>query len=125
MGSTVTRAITRYVGAPQSNCGPRRVSVRLAMEGLSLGCSSSHPSGIVLDDEVTMNFAALAQVALACRRSRRRSPGSSARSAPRWSESGVGRPRALEPPTFGTTIRISRLRYPSCVTWRASDLRFL
>jgi hypothetical protein len=28
-------------------------------------------------------------------------------------------------PTFGTTIRISRLRSPSRVTWGASDLRFL
>ena len=28
-------------------------------------------------------------------------------------------------PTFGTTIRISRLRYPSCLSRRARDLRFL
>jgi hypothetical protein len=28
-------------------------------------------------------------------------------------------------PTFGTTIRISRLRYPSCLSRRVSDLRFL
>lgn len=27
--------------------------------------------------------------------------------------------------TFGTTIRISRLRYPSCLSRRVSDLRFL
>jgi hypothetical protein len=31
-------------------------------------------------------------------------------------------PRLL---TFGTTIRISRLRYPSCLSRRAGDLRFL
>ena len=27
-------------------------------------------------------------------------------------------------PTFGTTIRISHLHHPSCMSWRAGDLRF-
>jgi hypothetical protein len=27
--------------------------------------------------------------------------------------------------TFGTTIRIARLHHPCCLSWRASDLRFL
>jgi hypothetical protein len=35
---------------------------------------------------------------------------------------GRGTPNRV---TFGTAIRIARVHHPSCLTWRASDLRFL
>jgi hypothetical protein len=31
----------------------------------------------------------------------------------------------FEPPAFGTTTRIARSCHPSCLSWRAGDLRFL